>query len=652
MSPKKKPQPAPEAPSTPPTPPPPSLPPEIAQVPPPNPEDAAVAEHKKELDSELQSIYDQEGSSAKPDMTRLDQARHSTIRKVLIGLMVFFAVLAAVSWAGVFFFTGAGAKFSGEGVKLEIEGPTEVKSGELVTYGIRYENGEKIALGTSQMEVRLPKSFKVQSTEPASGEDGWSIGSIAPGKDGIITIKGVFIAPIDREFDLQAILTYRPADFNSEFQKVSTKGIKIAGSVIDLSVTGPPKVLPGDKVTVTYAFKNASDSSFEHLKLHGLYPPTFIPETTDPATVDSDMKEWDIAKLDPGAEGKVSVTGSFSSDAEGAQEVKGQVGFLGPDDEFQLQKEASFSADVLKGDLVTALILNGKADAQPLRFGDMLRYAVTYKNTGTVTLGDVVLTVTLDDLPQGKVVDWTKLEDRAKGVRDGNKISWSKKQVPSLAKVEAGEEGTLDFQVPTIDKPIEGSKEVDYQVTSWLEASIGSIDNAEVSRTAKTAPIVAKMVSDAAFAAEARYFNADNIPVGSGPLPPKVGQATTYRVFWTLTNSLHELTDLKISAKLPPNVTWTGLSKVDAGTVQFDAADEKMIWTLNWMPVTIKTLSISFDVAITPTEDQKGKSPTLVDGAIFEAIDKRNGWPILLSWPPLTTALENDTGAAGKGKVE
>jgi len=345
------------------------------------------------------------------------------------------------------------------------------------------------------------------------------------------------------------------------------------------------------------------------------------------------------------------VTGSFSSEAEGPQEFKGQVGFLDQDDQFQLQKEAAFSADALKGDLVAALILNGKADAQPLRFGDMLRFAVTYKNTGSVTLGDVTLMVTLDDLPQGKVVRWDALQDKAKGIRDGNKITWTKRQIPSLAKVQAGDEGTLDFEVPVIDKPVSGSKTVEYQVTSWLEASMGTVDNVPVTRTTKTAPIVAKMVSDTAFAAEARYFNADNIPVGSGPLPPKVGQATTYRVYWKLTNSLHDLTDLRISAKLPANVQWTGLSSVDAGTLAFDAANEKIVWTLNWMPVTIKTLNVSFDVSITPTDDQKGKMPTLVDGSIFEAFDKNNGWPIILSAPPLTTALENDDGAVGKGRV-
>lgn len=651
MSPKK------AKPALPPTPPE-QQPPAPAPLPdmPPKPQskaEAVAAAHAQEMETELHTIYDEAGP-AKSDMTRLVQVRHSTLKKVLVGLMAFFAILATIAWAGVFFFSPGSGKFSGEGVELVVEGPAEVKSGELVTYALRYKNGERIALGTASLELRLPRAFKVQSVEPAAEEGGtWRIGSIAPDKDGLITLRGVFIAPIDREYDMQAILTYRPADFNSEFQKVTTKGLKITGSVIDLAVTGPSKVLPGDKVTMKLAYKNSSENGFEQLKLRAEWPQTFIPEKSEPASIDGDFKEWDVAALDGGGEGSVTVTGTFASEAEGPQEAKATIGFLGEGDAFETQKESTFSPDVLRGDFVTALILNGKSDAQPVRFGDVLRFAVTYKNTGTVTLGDVRLALTVEATPAGKVVLWNDLKDKAKGLRDGNVITWTKRQVPSLGTIEAGEEGILDLEVPVLDKPLAGvPADAEYAITSWLEATVGTIDGETVDRAAKTSPIVAKLVSDTVLAAEARYFNEDSIPVGSGPLPPKVGEATAYRVSWKVTNSLHELSDLKISARLPANVRWTGLSNVDAGDLRFDAAAEKMIWTLNWMPTSIRDLTVSFDVAITPSEDQRGRIPTLVDGAIFEAIDKRNGWPIILSAQPLTTGAENDELAAGKGRVE
>lgn len=618
------------------------------------PKDDAAA-HAAELESDLTNIYKETGDS-NLDMTKLTQARHSTVKKFLVGMTVFFAVLAAVSWAGVFFFSPGRGAFGGEGVSVDIEGPTELKSGELVSFAVRYKNDESVALGTASLELRLPREFKVQSTDPSLEEPDaevkeWTIGSIAPGKDGIVTVTGVMLAPVGKTLDAQAILTYRPADFNAEFQKVKTKGLSVTGSVLTLGITGSAKVLPGDKVTLTYAFKNESDSTFEGLRLVAAYPAGFIAEKSDPLTADTELRSWEIAKLGPGEEGKVTVEGSFASDVEGPTEVRGVIGFVDEDGSMEPQGESVFTADVLKGDLVTSLVLNGKTDSQPVRFGDTLRYAISYKNTGKAVLGDVSITAVFDQVPEEQLLQWNLLVDKAGGVRDGNRVTWTKKQVPSLGKIDPDDSGILDFSVPFMAAPKSGSV-AEYSVSTYVEATIGTIDTVESERTAKTAPVIAKTVSNADLKAEVRYFNEDGIPVGTGPLPPKVGEATTYRVTATIANSLHDLNDLKLSAKLPPNVRWTGYSSVDAGDLRFDAGSGKMLWTLNWMPVAIKSLKVSFDISITPGEEDRGKFPTLVDGFIFEATDKANGFPLLLSSSPISTATEADAQAGGQGRVE
>ena len=312
----------------------------------------------------------------------------------------------------------------------------------------------------------------------------------------------------------------------------------------------------------------------------------------------------------------------------------------------------TFTTDVIKGDLVTSLILNGKSDSQPVQFGDMLRYAITYKNSGTAVLGNVSLAVTLDTTPASGVLDWSKLSDKAGGVQNGDALTWTKKEIPSLAQINPGDGGTIDFEIPFLAKPISGVLDGDFEVSALVAATIDTVDGTQVGRVAKTAPVVAKAVSDAQLTAEARYFNPDDIPVGSGPLPPQVGQKTSYRVTMTITNSLHELTDLRLSAALPPNVIWTGVSTVDAGNLTFDAANDKMVWTLNRMPLMVPTLNVSFDAAITPSKDQQGTFATLIDGVIFEATDLQNGFPILLAASPLTTSLDSDPNAAGKGRVQ
>ncbi|MFA6603900.1 MAG: hypothetical protein WCT10_03615 [Patescibacteria group bacterium] len=632
--------------------PPKKLPPEPAQTPAAVPSKDQPQVSPAELEKELHSIYDSTDQEQR-DMTKLEQANPSMAKKLLLGLVIFFAFLAAVSWAGFFFFSPGDKKFSGEGVTVEIEGPGEIKSGQPISFRIAYRNQEHIALGTASLELRLPKEFSATRFDPASTEPTWKIGSIAPGKGGSITVEGVITAPLAKQLDLQAILTYRPADFNSEFQKVATRALIVTDSMIELGATGPAKIMPGDKIVIDFGFVNTADADLNKLRLRVSYPQNFIPETAEPAALDEKLTEWPIETLAPLVEQHVKITGSFAAEAKGDIEIPAEIGYLDANDAFQPQKKAAFTTQVLEGQLMVALILNGKTGDQAAAFGDQLHYSITYKNTGRVILEDVTLTAILETVPDlPAVVLWNNLRDKQQGLRDKNRITWTKKQITALGKIAPEDEGTINFDLPLLAAPLETAPDKDYRVTARVEADIKTIDGEEADRTIQTPPLAATLNSDVKLAAEARYFNTDGLPIGTGPLPPTVGQATTYRINWTIANTLHDLVDLKLSARLPANVVWTGSSNIDAGDLKFDAAAEKIIWTLNWLPTTIKNLRLSFDVALTPTEDQTGRTPTLIDALILEARDKTTGQPIILSQMPLTTMLDQDPLAAGKSKVQ
>lgn len=605
----------------------------------------------RELEDELTEIYSSDDRGIHRDMSRLERARGTTMRKFLVGMIVFFGALAAVAWAGFFFFSPTNDKFTGEDVTVSIDGPGEVKSGEETTYVVKYENGEGVALGTSALEVRLPKAFVVTSTEPATENNDWHIGSIGPGKSGEVHITGVFLAGTGSELDVQAILTYRPADFNSEFQRVATRTLLVGDSVMTTSVSGPDKVLPGDEVAIEFTYENTSPNDFSDLVLRAEYPEGFIPTSSDPESEDGDFHEWRIDKVPAGEKGTVTVHGNFASDAQGELVFGSTLGFLDDAETFQKQAENTFTTEVLQGELVTTLIMNGKTSDQPVRFGDTLRYAVTFRNTGESSLGNITLSVQIDSEPETGLILWNQLEDENGGVRDGNTITWTSKQLRQLERLDANDEGVIEFLVPVSAEVPEGA-EGDIQIKSHVTAKIESIDGDVVERETQSQPMVAHLLSDTALAGAARYFAEDSSPLGKGPLPPKVGQATTYRIVWHLTNALHDLSDLRLSTKLPQNVRYTGNSSVDAGDLSFDAGEDKMIWTLNWLPTDVSDLNVAFDVEITPTEEQSGKIPTLVDASIFEATDNVAQSTMLLSLPPMSTAAEEDPLAAGLGRVE
>lgn len=607
-----------------------------------------------DVTEELERIYDT-SDEEEADMSRLDRGAGLRLRRWLIGMVVLFGFLALASWAGFFLFSPTGDKFTGEGVSLTIDGPPQVLSGQMVTYTITVKNSESVPLGTAKLDIRLPRQFVVSRTKPSvtvAERLTWQIGSLGPGRERQFSLTGIYLAPLEAQLDTQAILNYRPADFNSMFQKVATRTIGVGDSVFEVDVIGPERVLPGDSVTIDYSFLNTTENQFQDLKVKAVWPEGFIPESAEPPALDDNLTEWEIVELPPNSQDHVKVTGSFASDSKGTRPFSFEFGLVDEQGNFGLQALSEYEIQVVEGELVLGLVLNGKSGDQPASFGDQLRYSLSWQNTGQSALENVELSINLEALPEATVVDWNRLEDDWEGDLQDGRLTWTSEEITALETIKSGDDGTLDFSLPLLTEPLTDSPHKNYRVTALAEARINEIDGAEVNRTVRTPPISAILSSDAGFAGEARYFDVDGLPVGTGPLPPKVGEVTSYRVNWLIKNSLHDLADLKVSARLPDNVIWTGKSTVDAGEVTFDAANSKIIWELNWLPTNVTQLLIGFEVALTPTADQLGKSPTVIDAAIMEARDRENNNPIILSTPPLTTALPDDDLAAGKGKVE
>ncbi len=612
------------------------------------------SERANEIEAELSTIYldDNTDGGLEPDMTKLEQAKHSTLKKVLMGFVVFSIVLGGITAMGYYYFGQKNDEFTGEQVMLTIEGPDEAKSGEAVNYTFKYHNTSDTPLGTASLELRLPSGFAVRSSDPAPMDNNtWKIGSMPPWGRGQVRVSGVMISPLEKEHDIQAIVTYRPANFNAEFQKVATKTTKISGTLFGIEIDAIEKALPGDTVEVTIDYRNESELPLENATLRADFPAEFIPESANPGAASDTFREWWLDTIEAFASGTVKVTGTFASEAYGHVTLPVAFGYTDKNDFFVEQAKTSHATEVLQGQLVAALVMNGKSDNQAVSLGDTLHYSVSYRNTGEASLGNVEVAVVVEAVPKNGLLMWNDLFDENEGALDGNRISWTSRQIESLSRLEAGDEGAVDFTVPISMTPPLNAESSEWLINSWVETFVESIDGDVVNRSTKSQPIEAKILSDAELDVSARFYDETGLALGSGVIPPEVGRETTYRMFWNLSNSLHELSDLKIKARLPNNVEWNGKSEVGAGDLRYDSAQREMIWTLNWMPKTVDEIGIWFDVTITPTEEQKDRIPTLVDATVFEATDITAESPILISGAPITTSLKDDPRALGKGRV-
>lgn len=621
-----------------------------------------IRKEKKDIEKELINIYkDVDGKI--PDMSKIEHKKRSKTKLVLIGLVIFFAFLAGLSWLGFFIFKPG--KFSGEGVKLEITSPKEAAGGEEVTYLIKYDNGESVPLGQTEINLRYPEKFifKEANPQPANSENLWSLGSIPAGGTGQIEIKGQLFGEINSSQTLQAVLTYKPADFNSDFQKVAQAVIEIKNSFLEISIEGQEKVLVNDKISYKVKYKNNSAAPFQNIKIKVLYPENFVFDSAKPENEKGDNASWLVSSLDSGAEGEIEVLGSFIGDVEGSEEFKMQIGFI-LDDSFYLQKEISVAVEVIRGEAPLTLIVNGDNKDRTLSFGDTLNYSIVYKNNSQVEMKDIEMKITLETTSRNNksLLDWTSLVDENNGQVAGVQVSenlrsgaiaWTGQQVENLSSLSSGEENTINFQIEVKDfEDVRDWQIQDFEIKNLVEMKIRKMgDLISEPKVVQSNSITLKLNSDLKLVAQSRYFNDDNVAVGYGSIPPKVGETTAYRIFWKLTNSLHEIENLKVSAVLPQNINWPNKFEIDAGEINFNAATREVAWTLNRMPKDVQSVGVNFEIMITPDASLAGKILTLLSSTAAVGTDKVTGGVMAVNSGELDSNLEGDPQVEGKGVV-
>ncbi len=598
----------------------------------------------REIRRELRSIY-QKSDGTLPDLTKLSHKKKSALTSFLVKAIAFLFVLSLVAWAGFFVFTN-GLFNKQESLTVTIEGLDKVKAGEEVVYEINYQNTGKVPIAALELSVNLPPGFNLYSTIPESSEKTeWTIGSLTPKSDGSVIIKGVFLSEVVSSERIQALFTYKPANFNSTFQDIETKKISIEESVIQTSVVGPEKALVGDEVEYTINIEHTGKTPAYSIRVMPILPADFTVVSTQPE-FEKEKAYWNIASLEPAELKEFTVKGVYTASANGEQKFTSNVGFI-KEEVFLIQNQEIFSTDVLGGSVTFHLIIDGSDKDQAVDAGKVLRGSIDFENKGVDTAKDISFVLDLEGGGKTIPVDWDKADLRD-GKRSGSKITWDGSVKDELDSLSPGSKGVIDFSLPILTN-LSGSHADSFIAT--LSTTVAKVGTIKSSRIIKSTPIKLSVNSNTSIWAEVRYFSDEGMPVGTGPMPPKVGETTTYRIFWNISNSLHELKDVSLETNLPQDVTWLDKSATDIGGVEFNPTTRRVKWRASKLPTQIKQASTWFDIAINPAEHDIGSFMKLTNQTSFSAIDTATSDSITDTIPNLTTELPKDKYADGKGVV-
>lgn len=598
----------------------------------------------RDIRKDLRVIYEGHNGSV-PDMTRLNARKKSGFRRFLIKSILFLFVLSALAWTGFFVFS-KGLFQKHDTLSVNIEGPTNVHAGSPVSYAIHYENTGTVPLASLDLSVSFPPGFHLASAIPqANDKNTWTIGALTPKSDGVITVNGMFLSEVPSSERIQALFNYKPANFNSTFQQIETAKVDITDSIFTFTMKGPEKALPGDEVQYVMTTGQSEKNPAFNLRITPNLPANFTVTSTDPA-FETGQTYWNLAEIDPNQPKSFSIKGKFTSSATGAQTMTASVGFM-QDDVFLKQKDANVATDLQGGTVGFHLIVNGSDKDQTIDAGKTIRGSIDYANQGTDTINDVGFAISINGNGKTLPIDWLQADLR-NAKRNGNELDWNSDTTSNLKELKPNDNGIIDFSLPLLTYDDTSAD----HITIKLVTTINKPADGSAPRIIESNPITLSVSSSVGFNAEARYFDEEGQALGTGPLPPRVGQTTSARVFWKITNSIHDLSGIKITATLPKHVKWVDKKLTDIGTINYTANTRTVTWSIDKLPKSIPKAGAWFDVSITPKSADISTFITLIDSANFTAKDTKTNADITNTAPELTTELPNDSFASGKGAVK
>ncbi len=597
------------------------------------------------VEDELRNIYAMDTESKDDiDMSKLEIVKQPIVRRILVALLLILIAVGA-GLAGALLLNNPFSAGQSQVLTFDINVAEEaVVSGRETTFTIPYHNPSNVPLAELEVTLHAPDSFRLTSATPEPFSEQpllWEIGTVAPNEQGEIEITGVFYETPGTAVTLQTITRYAPANFSSPFEDIESESILIEEGVLATSVNGPDRAIPGESITYTIVVEHDEETPQTDLELRLGLPSGFTIEESSADVSQEGQAIWEIAELTADEPYTLDVTGTFASDVEGDQELTTASGPV-LDDVFVPQIQETFTTNVLASEFALSLIVNGQTGDSIVLPGDDITINVSLDNRGEETAEDATIELFFDN-----GVDRVSLGERngiPNGDVYGNKINWDYTDMNRLDTLRGGEDASIDVAIPT---RAEGST----TIRLHAEARIKTIGGIEINREITSSEITVRVASDLSGQASARYYDSGGSPIGNGPMPPSVGQETTYRVTWTVANALNDVEDLVMVAPIPSDAAWGGLISTSDGTVTHDSVGNRVRWAIGDLAAGAAPPLAVFDMKVNPSSADLNTFLDLLGNATITATDTTTGSTVTSSAPAITSELPDDPYAENQGIV-
>lgn len=569
-----------------------------------------------------------------------------------IGTIFFFVI--AVGIAYFVRFVGIDREVSASKITILSQGPTTVDSGSAAPITIRIANGNPVPIEDAVLSITYPDGTyeKTDALSRAYREE-FSLGFLETGE-----VVSKNIAPILYGIDSQQKqITY---ELQYRAQGASQKTVIKRG--YDITVRTTPVLLsdpvhttpvPGKEVTFGTTIQSNMNSVIAAVYVQVSYPSGFDPKLFSHTPLNPEGTLWKFSSLKPHEQRNLWVKGIINGQEREEQALVVNT-FVAPtgvfDDAVQVAEKSIIFA-LERSFIDIDISLNGRRDETvTVSPGNGMQGQIQWENVDREKIQDLVITVHFS----GNGLDESSIVPGS-GYFDGpnKRIVWDQQQIRSFSSVRSGGGGQLTFSFRALpDRP--GLTRSQRNITVSVSAEAFRVETGAVEVINQVASRRVSLRGMLQVAGNT-LFTTGSFKNG-GPLPPQVGEQTSYTLKYVVKNSGNPAEDFAMTIPLARNVAFAGtVSGVPIGSWSYDRGFNEVTVQVPAITATGSRSSrtIELQVVATPTDRDRGRVLVLAERARWRAQDVYVNEVLSGDVPRLTTKIASESfeGREGEGIV-
>lgn len=553
-----------------------------------------VAIHQREPNDTLSAIY----QSHDPHRIERSKPAERGVRRALLlgGLLI---CSTALIWLGFFLIRGTN-QFDDTAITLSIDSPSQIQSGDEVTFSLHYQTNHDLQLANAVLRFKPPSGFILNHTEPkanGNNEYHFNLGTLAKGSQGTIKITGALYGKKDTEQQATMYFTYRPQNFNADFEKVYSKSLLMGESPLVLTIQGPKEHPAGKIIEYRLTLQNTAKKARKNIRIAFDAPDEFTINETTPLTKTDGM--FVIDELAPDANWQGVIHGVFKSSAQGLQKISTRAFVIAQEKEFS-EHEASFETMLSPAALTIDLSLGDTKKKGSIAPGDTIDVHVSARASGDAPIKNVSLTLKTETPSHNaqSIILWDAMTDPYNAIITAEQLNaktraislaWTKKQIIGLTEIN--KDNPVEFTVKLPLKTIPQFAAAQFPENPILITLHAQFENGA---PITTAPIELLLRSDTALSVDSEPAGDPERTTGPDGITEVIVRA--YTISFTIKNTLHEIADLELTTHFPDGIIFVEPVSSPAGEFNYIASTKIMRITLNKVPITIPHITYQIKV--------------------------------------------------------